>query len=302
MFEIEQTTGLCMARKMPTTWSMRRLAFPRQDAGANGLGTGTAMARVLLVGDDVDVRSLMEQIMRSEGHLLATSETAANALARLRAEPFDLVVTDLNLADGSGLRVAESAKEKGVKALVVTGGDPSPKPGSPATDDYLLKPLGATALFEAIGRRLPQGDGQRANRGATHRRQVAPPRTDGPANSAASCSGIATSAAERDRQHAKRSAVSTLSNRNVMVAGRRTSMRLEPSMWDALRQVCGRESKTLNQLVTEVDRERSESSLTAAIRVYLLLYFCAAATDEGHRLAGHRVPHAMPTQAAHGSP
>jgi predicted DNA-binding ribbon-helix-helix protein len=80
---------------------------------------------------------------------------------------------------------------------------------------------------------------------------------------------------------------STLINGNVTVAGRRTSVRLELAMWDALRQLCRREGKTINALVTEIDRQRSESTLTAAIRVYLLRYFCAAATDEGHRLAGH---------------
>ena len=43
------------------------------------------------------------------------------------------------------------------------------------------------------------------------------------------------------------------------------------------------------------DRQRVESSLTAAIRVYLLRYFCAASTDEGHRLAGHgQRPHRIP--------
>jgi predicted DNA-binding ribbon-helix-helix protein len=83
---------------------------------------------------------------------------------------------------------------------------------------------------------------------------------------------------------------STLINRNVTVGGRRTSMRLEPAMWEALQQVCTREGKSLNELVTEIDRQRSESSLTAAIRVYLLRYFSAAATDEGHRLAGHGGP------------
>jgi predicted DNA-binding ribbon-helix-helix protein len=80
---------------------------------------------------------------------------------------------------------------------------------------------------------------------------------------------------------------STLINRNVTVAGHRTSMRLEPLMWDALHQLCRRENKSLNEVVTEIDRQRSESSLTAAIRVHLLRYFAAAATDEGHRIAGH---------------
>jgi predicted DNA-binding ribbon-helix-helix protein len=80
---------------------------------------------------------------------------------------------------------------------------------------------------------------------------------------------------------------STLVNRNVTVAGHRTSIRLEPAMWEALRQICEREHKPCNELVTEIDRQRIESSLTAAIRVYILRYFSAAATDEGHRLAGH---------------
>jgi predicted DNA-binding ribbon-helix-helix protein len=80
---------------------------------------------------------------------------------------------------------------------------------------------------------------------------------------------------------------STLINRNVTVVGHRTSVRLEPAMWDALQKLCEREGKTLNEVVTEIERRRAESSLTAAIRVYLLRYFCAAATDEGHRLVGH---------------
>lgn len=80
---------------------------------------------------------------------------------------------------------------------------------------------------------------------------------------------------------------STLVNRNVTVAGHRTSIRLEPAMWEALRQICDREHKPVNELVTEIARQRIESSLTAAIRVYIVRYFSAAATDEGHRLAGH---------------
>src|SRR5579871_6407087 len=83
---------------------------------------------------------------------------------------------------------------------------------------------------------------------------------------------------------------STLVNRNVTVAGRRTSIRLEPAMWEALHQLCRREGKSLNEVATEIDRQRVASSLTAAIRVHLLAYFRAAATDEGHRLAGHGGP------------
>lgn len=80
---------------------------------------------------------------------------------------------------------------------------------------------------------------------------------------------------------------STLVNRNVTVAGHRTSIRLEPSMWNALALVCAREKKTMNELVTLIAHNRDQSTLTAAMRVFLITYYQAAATDEGHRLAGH---------------
>jgi len=82
-------------------------------------------------------------------------------------------------------------------------------------------------------------------------------------------------------------ATSTLVNRNVTVEGHRTSIRLEPAMWEALTMVCKRENKSLNELVTTIARSRNQSTLTAAIRVFLLTYFQAAATDEGHLRAGH---------------
>ncbi|HEV2264964.1 MAG TPA: ribbon-helix-helix domain-containing protein [Stellaceae bacterium] len=82
---------------------------------------------------------------------------------------------------------------------------------------------------------------------------------------------------------------STLVNRNVTVEGHRTSIRLEPAMWEALNMVCKRENKNLNELVTTIARSRNQSTLTAAIRVFLLTYFQAAATDEGHLRAGHGV-------------
>lgn len=80
---------------------------------------------------------------------------------------------------------------------------------------------------------------------------------------------------------------SSLISGNVTVGGRRTSIRLEAPMWTALREICIRESKTIHELVTEIGRKRAESTLTAAIRVFLLGYYHCAATEDGHRSAGH---------------
>ena len=81
--------------------------------------------------------------------------------------------------------------------------------------------------------------------------------------------------------------ISTLVNRNVFVGDRRTSLRLEPAMWDALAEICRREDMTLHQLCAMIDERRRASSLTAAIRVFIITYYRSAATEEGHARIGH---------------
>lgn len=89
------------------------------------------------------------------------------------------------------------------------------------------------------------------------------------------------------RETAARRDGSTLINRNVVVEKRRTSLRLEPVMWDAIAEICQREQISLHDLCTLINRRRHASSLTAAIRVFIVAYFRAAATEEGHASVGH---------------
>jgi predicted DNA-binding ribbon-helix-helix protein len=75
--------------------------------------------------------------------------------------------------------------------------------------------------------------------------------------------------------------MSTLINRNITLKGRRTSLRLEPDMWEALFEICVRENCPIGELCTQIDEAKEDSSLTAAIRVYILIYFRnAAASDQ----------------------
>jgi DNA-binding response OmpR family regulator len=106
------------------------------------------------VEDDPDVRPLLEHILLENGYQVAVAESVASATALLAAQPYDLVICDVNLPDGSGLTVADQAKAAGVKALVVTGQGLSLKPGSLQPYDYLLKPLRGSELLAGIERRL----------------------------------------------------------------------------------------------------------------------------------------------------
>lgn len=81
---------------------------------------------------------------------------------------------------------------------------------------------------------------------------------------------------------------STLLSRNITIRGRRTSVRLEPEMWTALRDIARREGCSIHDLCSLISmRKNQDTSLTAAIRVFLMLYFRAASTEEGHRKSGH---------------
>ena len=98
---------------------------------------------------------------------------------------------------------------------------------------------------------------------------------------------IKTPGEEKTGQGMRERGPSTLINRNVFVGERRTSLRLEPAMWDALTEICRREDMTVHELCGLIQEYRLASSLTAAVRVFIVTYFRAAATEKGHASIGH---------------
>lgn len=70
--------------------------------------------------------------------------------------------------------------------------------------------------------------------------------------------------------------------RNVVVAGRRTSVRMEPLMWASVDEICARETLTLHDLCTKLDGMRGGNGLTAALRLFIVGYYrtWSAAADE----------------------
>ena len=57
--------------------------------------------------------------------------------------------------------------------------------------------------------------------------------------------------------------------RSVVVAGHRTSISLEPIFWTLLRNVAREGCRSINDLVTELDRKRA-GNLSSSIRVFLV--------------------------------
>jgi predicted DNA-binding ribbon-helix-helix protein len=74
---------------------------------------------------------------------------------------------------------------------------------------------------------------------------------------------------------------SRLVNRNIIASSGRTSMRLEPEIWDALRDICARERVKLDDLIAQIEALGYQGGRTSAVRVYILQYYRKLAEAAG---------------------
>ncbi len=95
------------------------------EPGPDGTAAGGAGRRVLLVDDDAVMLLTGEGLLKSRGWHVSTADSGLAALATLRATPedFDLVVTDHNMPDCSGLELARLllAVRPGLPLVICSG-------------------------------------------------------------------------------------------------------------------------------------------------------------------------------------
>ncbi len=61
------------------------------------------MARILIIDDDPDMRSLIEQTLKSAGHDIEMAADGKEGLRNYDARPADVVITDLYMPNKGGL-------------------------------------------------------------------------------------------------------------------------------------------------------------------------------------------------------
>lgn len=71
-----------------------------------------------------------------------------------------------------------------------------------------------------------------------------------------------------------------LINRNLIINGRRSSMRLEPELWDAFVDICRAEGLDHVGLMKRIMETHKGGSHTSTVRVYLLNHYRRAVTQE----------------------
>lgn len=121
--------------------------------------------RFLIVEDDAVLREVLTRSLSESGHRVDAAATCDEAEAFWTLQPYDAVVLDLNLPDGSGLTALKSARHRGdaTPVLVLTARNRTDEriAGLDAgADDYVGKPFELSeveARLRALVRRSQGG-------------------------------------------------------------------------------------------------------------------------------------------------
>lgn len=110
------------------------------------------MAKILLVEDDIDLSDTLKDFLECQSYEVATAFTGPDALAKMLAEPFDVVVLDWQLPDMLGVDVCKEYRSAGGKnkVLMLTGNrDASAKLAGmrAGANDFLPKPFNLSDLI-----------------------------------------------------------------------------------------------------------------------------------------------------------
>jgi DNA-binding NtrC family response regulator len=116
------------------------------------------MAAILVVDDDDVIRDTLCELFSLE-HTCQTADTAEQALAKLEAQPFDVVLTDISMPGLSGMELLERVLElyPGTPVIMVSGQSDEEQARrliARGAFDYLLKPFRLEVVEESVKRAL----------------------------------------------------------------------------------------------------------------------------------------------------
>ena len=124
------------------------------------------MPRILLVEDDLQVRSMLSETLRQEGYEVTEAADGNEALALFGQGPTDMVITDILMPNKEGLSLITDLRKTDPEVLIIafSGGAQRLTPGCNLELARMFgaartfqKPLDIDALLAAITEMLAQG-------------------------------------------------------------------------------------------------------------------------------------------------
>ncbi len=124
--------------------------------------------RILVVDDDPAILALCERILTADGYSVAEAKRGEEALTKLEAQPFDLLLTDIRLPGLNGLEVTERLRARGVEMTIITmtgysNMDMAIQALSLGVDEFLIKPFTLDSLRITVSKALEKSYLRREN-------------------------------------------------------------------------------------------------------------------------------------------
>jgi DNA-binding NtrC family response regulator len=115
------------------------------------------MQKILLVEDDPALQFTIQTALEEKGYAVDAVSTTAEAIERLSADAYPIVVTDIYIDEHTGLDILDAAKRKDpLCSVILMTGRGTVETVMAATRggafDYIAKPFDFDVLFEAIER------------------------------------------------------------------------------------------------------------------------------------------------------
>ncbi len=116
------------------------------------------MAKILIIDDEVSIRTTLANILHDEGHQTTLCESGEAAIAQFAREEFDLVFLDLWLPGVDGMTVLERLRATGAPPVIVISGHGNVDSAVRATRlgayDFLEKPLSLERVLLTVNHAL----------------------------------------------------------------------------------------------------------------------------------------------------
>ena len=122
------------------------------------------MNRVLVVDDNRDLGKLTSEILKERGFRVNIAFDGVSALARIKQEPYELMILDYRLPGISGLTVLEKTQQirPNLKTIMISAfGNDSTRAKARELGAYafLDKPFNIDGLVKVVKRTLSKGKG-----------------------------------------------------------------------------------------------------------------------------------------------
>jgi two-component system alkaline phosphatase synthesis response regulator PhoP len=139
--------------------------------------TNTNAKRLMIVDDDVEMRTLLAEYFRRLGFEVAEKESGAAALQTVTTDRFDCFILDVSMPEMSGLELLRKLRDRGIEtpALFLTAHDmlDDKVAGFEAgADDYLAKPFSPRELEYRVEALLRRGQIAKTDGGDEDRMEI----------------------------------------------------------------------------------------------------------------------------------